>query len=145
MDRVTVTLEAASLMAAIASLGPTADRACRAAARQTAERIKVEAKRRVRRRSGNTAAGIYMDDDYKKTGYVVLTADARADAGQKQANGKRAPRYHKELHVGTYLEYGTDKMSAKPFFYESARLEENAFNRRLSEQLQYALDQSGLT
>ena len=147
--RFTVELNTSSLVAALAALGSKAESRLKSAAKRTAERVRNEAQRRVRQATGQTRAGIYAAEDYTKTGYVVATADSRLDAGQMVRGGRRgtlrrAPRFKKGLHVGTYLEYGTVKMTAKPFFYVSATLEESAHRRRIAEAVSDAIADAGL-
>lgn len=96
-----------------------------AAAEITADRIASEARGRIRRRTGQTAEAITVEDAYRGDGYVVLVGRRRH-------------------HVGRYLEYGTRFMRPRPFLHASARLEEAAHDRRLREAIQAAIDEAGL-
>ena len=98
----------------------------KAASKVTADAIATEAKRRVRRRTGLTAEGIVVEEDRARVGYVVL------------ATRQQFP------NLPHWLEHGTKFMTASPFFFPSARLEEAAHERRIREALQLAIDDVGL-
>ena len=134
----TATIDTAPVLDAFQRLGPTIAERTRAAAKQAASQIAAEQRRRVRRRTGATALGIQVIDDYTKTGYVVLTTDMR------DRPTKRGGRYYKELHVGTYLEYSTKFMRAHPFFYDAAKLQQPAFMRAIEVAVQDGINVTGL-
>lgn len=145
--RLTAEIETAALVSAMGRLSESLGPSLRAVARRSAERVKAEAQRRVARQTGETAKGIVVEDDYAKTGFIVRTSDTLSQEDLRSRKGRakaRGVRFRKGLHVGTYLEYGTVYMSARPFFYPSARLEEPVFDRAVREAVQDAIDLAGL-
>lgn len=97
--------------------------------------------------TGQTVAGIYHKVAYDGNGYVVLTSDARSDAGQvtrgRSGFGKAriAPSYFQEKHVALWLEKGTRpgrrlnyaRTQRRPFFYASVELEAPGHERRIKD------------
>ena len=106
--------------------GPVMERHVRLAARTTAERITAEALTRVRRKSGRTARGIRIQSAEVGTGYVVLATNPDNPG------------------LPGWLEFGTERMTAKPFFFVAAQLEEGAYDRRIRTAVQDAIDEVGL-
>ena len=133
MDNVSATLDASAVLSALKRLGDTALKYTKPASKISADSIQREARRRVRRATGQTADNILVLESYDKQGYVVLTKDQRTDGTYKQAK-----------HVGLWLEGGTKHMPAHPFFYPSAKLEVAAHERRIGEAVGRAIAESGL-
>lgn len=120
------------LLAALGRLGKTIERFTMPAAQETARRVQSHAKSFIAKRSGVTASGILMHDDYWHAGYVVRTRDT-LNPGERQAQleagmalgstpSKRrrwaSRTYTQDVHVGLYLEKGTVK--GKPRSHSSA-------------------------
>lgn len=93
-------------------------------AKVTADNIVREAKGRIRRRTGKTGDAIKVEESLDGTGYVVRVGSGRE-------------------HIGSFLEFGTKYMTAKPYLFVSARLEEGGHDRRTREAVQRAIDQKG--
>lgn len=121
-----VTVDAESLLQALRHLGPAAEPHIKAASRVTANRIADEARRRVRRRTGKTAEGIVVRDDFTGKGSIVAA--------------ERNPF----PNVPLWLEFGTVRMRPSPFLFNSARLEESAHLERIARALQDAINEQGL-
>ena len=85
-----------------------------------------EAKGRVARRTGRTAAGIHAEEAHDGNGYVVVATNEHAPL---------AP---------VMLEFGTRYMSRREFFFASARIEEGAHERRVFEAVQTEINEKGL-
>lgn len=103
----------------------------KAASRVSADHIRDEAEARLLRQlsgtsSGRTVAGIVVKSDRTGWGWNV-------DAGNVA-----------QPMLDRWLENGTKKMGARPFFYESATLEEQAHYSRIQAAIQAALSQYGL-
>ena len=112
-----------------------------AVAKDTADRIVSNAKQRVARATGATAAGIHAEPTHDGTGYVVLPWDQRL-AAQAWAGGATTREHNAGKPM--WLEFGTVKMSARPFFFVSAQLEESGHDRRMREAIQDGIEASGL-
>ena len=145
-DQITAELDAGSLIDAMDRLGnEVLLRHTKGAALVTANNIAAEAQRRIRRRTGTTAAGITVVEDHEREGYVVKMGDVRGpNARQIPGSRRRLSVHTNDAHVGTYLEYGTRDMGAFPFFWQSARLEYGPHDRRMKEAVQDAIDEVGL-
>lgn len=101
------------------------------ASHTSADNIAREAKARLQRQlsgtsSGQTVAGIVVKSDRSGWGWIV-------DAGNT-----RMPM------LDRWLESGTKKMAARPFFWESARIEQQAHVDRVRAAIQAALSEYGL-
>jgi HK97 gp10 family phage protein len=122
----TITADVAGVLQALDRLGAeVAQRHVQAASRVTANKIDEEARRRVRRRTGKTAEGITVRDDFTGKGSVVVA--------------ERRPF----SNLPGWLEHGTVHMRASPFLFNSARLEEGAHLQRIARALQDAIDEQG--
>jgi len=120
-------VDSQALIALFDRLAQSADFVCRAAARETAERIVAEAKNRAKRRTGETASEIHYELSRDGQGYVVL--------GYRTGTG--------EDPIDKYLEYGTVSQYAKPFFWTSANLESGPHLRRLTDRIVEWLEDVG--
>lgn len=116
MSLMTIEAETRDLLAALERLGPAVDVRLRAEARYTAGQIRDEAQRRIRRRTGRTAAQITAEESYDGTGYVVYV---KTDEPDVPAN------------LDLWLEHGTRFMTARPFLQPSALLEAGSHRRRV--------------
>ncbi len=130
MSLMSVTVETRELLAALDRLGERVERHIEAAAKVTAENIAREARARAARawmsRSGRTVQGIGIEVARRGPGYVVY------------AENPEMP------NLPVWLETGTARMRARPFFYASAALEEGAYVRRIQAAVQAAIDEGGL-
>lgn len=124
-DKLTIQVESAALFEALDTLGVSAERHILQASRVTADAIAREATARVARRTGETARGITVEPARVGIGWIVF-ADRPDEPG-----------------LPGWLEFGTDKMTARPFLFSSARLEEGAHTRRMVEALQQAINDGG--
>lgn len=124
----TIDADASRLIAILDQLGPAALKHTKPAAKVTADNVKREAIARHKRQllgpsTGQTAAGITVQEDYNREGYVVLSS--------------RQQMYNLPL----WLEFGTKYMRPRPYFFSSARLEEGAYDRRMRDAIQAAADE----
>lgn len=124
-DSFTIDVDTTGLLAALAAIPEAVHAHLKAAAKVTAEAIATEARARVRRRTGQTGDAITVEETHSGDGYVIYVGDGRQ-------------------HVGSFLEFGTKFMTAAPFLFASARLEEGAHDRRAREAVQAAIDEQGL-
>lgn len=122
----TCDVDTAALFAAMDALGAKAETLVKGAARETAERITQEARGRVRRATGATAAGITIEETHDKTGYVVFV--------QRPDNPG----------LPGWIEHGTKFLPSRGFLFVSARLEEGPHWRRVSDAVHDALRATGL-
>jgi hypothetical protein len=118
-DNFSATVDASSVLALFDRMGPSIEFLARNEALETAKRIVREAQARVKRATGQTASGIHFAVTYDGAGYVVL--------GYTTGNN--------DAPVDRFLEYGTEKMYAKPFFWSSAELESGPHMRRLTDRI----------
>ena len=120
---------AAALIAALDRLGETVERFILPACLETANAIAREAQARVRRRTGHTAQQIRVEPmrDGVDTGFIVRAND---------------PATRK--HVESWLEFGTVHMTARPFLFPAARLENAAHDRRIRTAIEDAIAEEGL-
>jgi hypothetical protein len=111
-------------------------------AQQTAERIVAEAKARVARRTGHTAAQIRVGETGEPDWFEQYVLDKSAD--DDFAYIVRADDPTTKLHTEKWLEFGTRQMTARPFFFVSAELERAAYERNSRQAIQDAIDETGL-
>ena len=128
-DRLTISVDVRALLAALDQLGPAAERHVHRAARITAEQIRDEASGRVRRATGKTAGAITIEEAPPPLGgYRVFVGAVLGRAA----------------NLPQWIEFGTRRMEARPFLFSSARLEEGAHLRRISEAMTKAIAETGL-
>ena len=125
--RLTAEVDTAALIRALDRMPARVMVRTKAAAKVTADRIEREMRRRVPVRSGHTREQIRVEEDHARVGYVVLANDPR-----------------ERTHLELYLEVGTKYMTARPFFYNAARLEEGAHDRRMRAAIAEAIEAEGL-
>jgi hypothetical protein len=124
-DRMTITVDTRALIAALDTFADVLGVRLKADAKITADNIDREATGRVRRRTGATAEAIIVEETHSGDGYVVYVEGERH-------------------HVGFFNEFGTKFMTAKPFLFASARLEEGAHDRRVRQTIQDVIHEKGL-
>lgn len=120
-DKFTIEIDTRELFAALDAIPDAVLAELQIAAKETADNIAREARARVRRRTGKTGAAITVERARDGMGYVVFIGADRQ-------------------HIGHFLEWGTKFMTAKPFLFVSARLEEGNHDRRAGEAVQRAID-----
>lgn len=137
MDGVKVDVDATELLASIARLGPAAEAAVDVAALDTSRAIVSEAKSRLQRQLSGSSSGLTLEG---------IRID-RADRGGFLVVSDRNPFRNLPL----WIEKGTKKGKprshthpARPYFYDSAELEEGAHLRRVTEAIERVLADQGL-
>lgn len=131
--------ETKGLIAALDRLGASVQTHTKAAAHVTADRIVAGARARVRRRTGRTAAGITAEESYDGSGYVVLPFNFAFEMALIESGNDQQP-----ANLPLWLEFGTRKMTAKPYFFAAARVEAHGHDRRIRVAIQDAIDAQGL-
>ncbi len=128
MDTLTIDVDTRALFDALDALGDAAEELVHEAARATAHRVAESARGRVRRATGQMAAAITVDEAPKPLGGF------RVYVGSMQGRADNMAQWH---------EFGTRYMSAQPFMFNSARLEEGAHVQRVREALARAGREQG--
>lgn len=118
-------VDTAALTAGLAQLAADIAERTKRASDESADAIVREAQARVARRTGETAAGIHREDSRDGTGSVVLAT--RATTPQ----------------LPYWLEYGTRYMTARPFLFASAALEEGPHEQRIADAISDAIAANG--
>jgi len=113
------------LLKALESVGAHAERHLKVAAYQTALRVASEARARVRRATGATAQGITVEETHAGDGYVVF------------------PHRPDQPGLPGWIEFGTVKMTERPFLFNSARLEEATYRRNVQQAIGFAIEDAG--
>lgn len=140
MDGLVIDVDTAPLLAALDRLASEVVlRHTKAAALVTANRIQAEARARVARRTGLTAQGITVYPTRDGQGYVVMPFN---DALERERIAAGYDQTAENLPI--WLEFGTKFMAPQPYFFASAKLEENAHDRRMRQAIQDAIDEVGL-
>jgi hypothetical protein len=121
-DKLTIDVDATGVLRMFNQLGEEAARLTKRVANVTAERIAEEARRRIRRRTGQTASGITVAPTSNGEGYVVYVQ--RPD----------------KLGLPGWIEFGTIKMEGRSYLFNSAEIERGPHERRIREALQEACD-----
>lgn len=117
----TIDVDATNLLRLLDQLDDRAGEALKMVAKETAERIRTEARARLSRQTsgtGQTAEAITIEDI--KGGYKVYVAPVSGRAE----------------NVPLWLEFGTQRATSRPFLFAAAVLEEGNHLRRLTEALQ---------
>lgn len=123
----TFEFDATSVLDALEALSDVVlERHTKPAARVTADNVAREASARVRRRTGETARGIEVREDYERAGYIV------------ESKRQQFPL------LPYWLEFGTQHMLPSPYFFASASLEEGPHERRMRQAIVDAIEESGL-
>src|SRR3990167_3807251 len=113
-------------LAALDRLGAAVERRLLDVARVTGGRVKAEAQRRIARRTGRTAEAITSEDSRDGRGVVVYV----------KTPSNAWP------NVDLALEFGTVKMTPRPFLHASAALEEGPHRRRVEEAIGEAIEEA---
>lgn len=144
-DRMTITADTRELLAALRAIPDAVAVHLKVAAKVTADRIADEARRRVARRTGATAAHITVEEARTGLdGYIIwVTPEVRISLHTMPSGRTHTQRITYNALAG-WLEFGTKFMTARPFLFVSARLEEAAHDHRAREAVQAAIDEQGL-
>jgi hypothetical protein len=161
-DGFQISAEDQGLLAALDRLGTDVERYTMPAALATAKAVQREGKARIAKRTGATAAGVEVREDYKREGYVILTNDtitpgsrtlqAGTARGMRPSAARKwaSRRYEQGLHVGLYLEQGTQRgqprshtSAARPWLGPAADVEQGPHGRRMRQAIQDAMDAAG--
>lgn len=121
-----VEVDNAELLAALDSVGDYAEVYLDRASEVTANRIAIEARSRVARRTGKTQEGIVVEESYLGSGYVVISA--------------RQPM----PNLPHWIEKGTKFQEARPYLEPAIELEREPHRGRIAEAIQRAVDEKGL-
>jgi hypothetical protein len=101
------------------------------ASRISADHVRDDAKERLERQLSGTSTGVTVAN-------ITVRSDRTGWGWLVDAGNPVTPM------LDRWLEHGTKKMHARPFFYESAKLEEAAHRDRIRGAVQAALSQYGL-
>lgn len=129
-DGLEIEVDAADVLAMLVQLGDKAEVLVHGASMVTAELIQQEARARARRRTGRLIEAIeVVEQGPPMFGFKVQVEDMRDERGRR---AEEFPIWH---------EFGTEKMTAQPFMFNSATLEEGPHLRRVIEAIQAAIDE----
>jgi hypothetical protein len=149
-DGFTAKVESASLLAAFDRLPDTILKYTKPASKVSADSLQREMRRRVKRRSGSTAEGIEVTELKDGSGYLVQATNKRLRTNVSPAvasavaEGRMPAMQMSAKNVPLYLEAGTRNMAARPFFYDSIRLEYPAHERRIDDAVARGAAEEGL-
>jgi hypothetical protein len=108
----------------------------------TANAIKAQAVDTMRKGRPFTSRNVAVEPRRRSDGYAVLmnrnVKDTGGASGAAFASAKSAQR-----HVGKWLEFGTLKMTAKPWLFPAAAREESAYLQRVIEAVERAKAEAG--
>lgn len=121
-----IDVDPAGAIAALNLLGVAVERHLMAAAKLSAQSIAREARTRVARRTGATAAGITAEEARDGMGWVVFV--------------NTPPGGFPNLDL--VLEFGSKFMTPRPFLNPSAQLEEGSHRRRIEQAIQDAIEEA---
>lgn len=127
----TIDVDATALKATLLRLDQIVKPFIKVASKISADHICADAKARLLRQlsgtsTGQTVAGIVVKSDRTGWGWIV-------DAGNVSTP-----------MLDHWLESGTERMAARPFFYASAKVEEQAHGERIRAAIHAALSEQGL-
>ena len=149
-DGFTATLDSSAGLAGLKSLPDVVLKHTKPASKVSADSLQREMRRRVKRRSGSTAEGIEVTELRDGTGYLVQATNKRLRTNMSPAvasavaEGRMPTMQMSAKNVPLYLEAGTRHMAARPFFYDSVRLEYKAHERRIEDAIARAAAEEGL-
>lgn len=138
MANFSVTFDDKAVMAALTTLGDSAQPYINEASRESATSMAREAASRLRRQlgpaaTGETESGIKAAPAENGNGYIVVSTN------------RRMPNLPLWIEKGTEKgDPGSHTQAARPYFYVSAQLERGSHFRRLQDVLQEAIDAKGL-
>jgi hypothetical protein len=121
MSDITATCDPTAVREALHKAAPAVAQRTDQVDHETADRVAGDARARVPRRTGATAATIEVLKNRRVDGYLVIVRGA-----------------------ALYLEFGTLYMAARAFFYPSARLEAPGYDRRTRDAVQDGIAVVGL-
>lgn len=129
-DQFIIEVDADEVLAMLDRLGDKAEVLVHQASEVTAERIQEEARARARRRTGRLIEAIeVVEQDGPMHGFKVVVEDMTDERGRR---AEEFPIWH---------EFGTEHMSAQPFLFNSAKLEEGPHFRRIVEAIEQAIEE----
>ena len=131
-DGMSITVDTTALFAAMDKCVVEVEKALKANAKVTADNIAREVSARAARAASGPTRGSHMAD------HVIVEETRNGDGYVVYVRHPEMP------NQDLWLEVGTKHMTARPFFFSSARLEEGAHDRRAREAVQSAIDAVGL-
>lgn len=156
MANLKLNVDTSKLMAFLAKFErEVLQRHLKAAAEITAQRVANEARRRVAVRSGASRAAIHVQPA-GPTGFRVLAGvsiyekpPSQRPAAQfavhvRLKTGRLHTQRVTQRNVPLWLEFGTKHMVAQPYFFASAKLETDAYRRRVVDAINDAAEEVGL-
>ena len=126
---VTTEIEHDSITPALAKLGDAANAVLSDLARETAHTLQREMQGRLRRQTSGTG----------KTADAI-TVEKSDDGFYRVNSGNMGDR---AANLPIWLEFGTKRMTPRPYFYGAIALEQGTYLRRVEDALQQALDGLG--
>ena len=141
-------IETKALLRAIDRAPQTVERYTTLAAKQTAYNIVRNARALVAKRTRETERQLVVKPDYSGHGFVVKAEVDRLVVHHRKSTktGKVSSHVQRQTqsNVPLWLEFGTVHMTKRPFFFESARLEAKAHDRRMRDAIKLAIETEGL-
>jgi len=116
--------DASVVLTALAGVGPSVERKIKAASKITADNILREWVSRMRRRTGQTAESIKVEEARNGEGYVIYS-------GNRQ-------------HIARFNEFGTKFMTARPAGIPAMEIERGPHDRRIIEAINDGIRDKGL-
>lgn len=142
---VTIEVDTKALLRALDQVGHRVAARVKLASKITADNIVREAKRRVPKRTGETASHIVAEETHNKEGYIVwVEPDVLISHHTNKKTGRQHTQRVSYNALGGWLEFGTQTMTARQFLFNSARLEEGAHLRRIQQAVGDAIEETGL-
>lgn len=133
VDGFTASLDSRAVLDALHQFPDVVLKYTKPASKVSADSVQREAQRRVRRNTGETAAGIQVVEMTNGTGYVVY------------ASNRRMPNLPIWIEGGTRQgKAGSRNDPGDPFFYPAVRLELGAHERRIDDAVDRAAAEVGL-
>lgn len=147
MAKLTMTVDTTKLMDALAKFKhEVLARHLRQAAEVTAHRVASDARARVAARTGQTRASITVAPS-GAAGFRVVAGVLRRPTFAthvRRQTGRLHTQKVTQSNVPLWLEFGTKHMVAQPFFFASAKLETDAYRRRVVQAIEDAAQEVGL-
>jgi hypothetical protein len=140
----TVDVDDAQLLAMLEEFGPALEMRIKVESKETADRVHREALARIKRRTGETAAHLVVEESHDGKGYVVWVRPDVRLSFHTSGSGRTHTQKVSYNAVGSWLEFGTRHMVARPFLFVSAQLEQAPHRRRVAEAVQDEINQRGL-
>lgn len=118
---IVIDVEDQALLDALDGLGDVAEPYIENASEITANRIVLEARARVRRRTGKTQESILVEDSILGLGFAVVSGNTR------------------QRNLPLWIERGTIHQPARPFFEPAVELQRTAHHERIGDAIQQAI------